>query len=92
MRIDAAALRVIADRFDSIAQSLAGAARVRPGFGGATAGRAYVPDGDALRRGLDRRADELTDWARASGEIAVGLRCGAAGYAESDRGLGDRIG
>ena len=91
MRVDAAALRGIADRFDSIAQTLAGAARAGTGFGGATAGRAHVPDGEALRRGLDRLAGEVTDWARAAGEIAIGIRCGAIEYTESDRVLGDRI-
>ena len=91
MRIDAAALRVIADHFDSIAQTLAGAARTRAGFGGATAGRAHLPDGEALRRNLDCKLGEVSEWARAAGEISVGLRCGAVEYIESDQALGDRI-
>ena len=53
-------------------------------FGGATAGRAYAARGDALRAALERAADALTEWSRASAEIAAAVRSSADQYVSSD--------
>ena len=90
--VDVAALRAVADRFDSVAQSAAHAARARLGFDGATAGRAHTADGEALRRAFDLLSVDLTGWARAADEIGAGLRCGADRYVESERDAAERVG
>lgn len=93
MRVDVAALRAAADQFDSIAQLLADAiARTRAGFGGGCAGRAHVADGDAVARGVDRRAGDLAQWLRAAQEIAVGLRDASTRHLDAAQLAGSRIG
>ena len=53
VNVDVAALRAVADHFDSVAQSVARVAGAQLRFGGAMAGRAHAADGEALRRTLD---------------------------------------
>src|SRR3978361_1968348 len=76
-RLDVAALRDVARQFDASASVIDAAVSTHLaalGFGGATAGRAYAARGDALRVALERTADALAQWSRASAEIAVALR------------------
>ncbi|BBZ10345.1 type VII secretion target [Mycobacterium branderi] len=93
--IDVAALRAVANRMDDSAELVAGAARSQLaglGFGGTVAGRAHVASGDALHTAVSRITDELSQWTRASFEIAAALRAGADRYAEADRRGAARIG
>jgi hypothetical protein len=93
--IDAASVRTVANRFDDAAQLIDGAVRTHFGrlaFDGATAGRAYIGHGDALRLALNRLADELAQWARATVEIATALRTSVDRYAEADLSAAGRIG
>ncbi len=94
-RIDVAAVRDVAAEFDATAAILDTAVRIhlsRLGFGGVTAGRAYVARGDALRAALDQMADALAAWSRASAEISAALRAGADRYARSDERAAVRFG
>jgi Excreted virulence factor EspC, type VII ESX diderm len=91
----AAAVRTVANRFDDAAQLIDGAVRTHFGslaFDGATAGRAYIGHGDALRLALNRLAGELSEWARATVEIAHALRDTADRYVEADQSAAARIG
>jgi hypothetical protein len=93
--VDAAVVRTVANRFDATAVLIEGAARARFGrlvFDGATAGRAHVSHGDALRVGLHRLVGELEQWARATAEIATALRASADHYAEADLRAAARVG
>ncbi len=92
--IDVAAVYAVADRFCAAAELIddaVGNHLARLAFGGACAGRGYAPRGDALRRGLDRLAGELSQWSRAAVEIAVALRAGANRYGDADRDAAARI-
>lgn len=92
--IDVAAVRAVADQFDAAADVVdraAGDHLARLAFGGASAGRAHVARGDALRGGLQRLAAELSQWSRAAGEIAVALRVGAGRYADAELYAAARI-
>ncbi|MGH3634556.1 type VII secretion target [Mycobacterium sp.] len=85
--IDVAAVRAVANRFDTGAEAIDRGAHTQLGrlaFDGATAGQAHVARGEALRSALDRLAGELVQWARAAAEIATALRAGAERYAEAD--------
>ena len=93
--VDAVAVRTVANRFDDAAQLINGALRshlYRLSFDGATAGRAYVGHGDALRIALNRLSDELAGWSRATVEIAAALRASADRYGEADLRAAARIG
>src|ERR1700740_3772394 len=93
--VDAAALRTVANRFDDAAQVIDGAVCSHFGslaFDGATAGRAYVGHGDALRLALNRLAGDLAHWARATMEIATALGASADRYAEADLSAAGLIG
>lgn len=93
--VDAAALRAVADRFDAGAEIIASVARARLGrlgFSAASAGRLHAARGEALRRTLDRWAGELTQWSRASAEIAAALRVNAQSYAEAELRAATRVG
>jgi hypothetical protein len=92
--VDVAALRTVANRFDDAAQLIDGAVRSHFGslaFDGATAGRAYVGHGDALRLALNRLAGDLAQWARATSEIAAALRASADHYIEADLSAAARV-
>jgi uncharacterized protein YukE len=88
MVVDVAAVHAVANRFDDATHLIDGAVRThleRLAFDGATAGRAYIGHGDALRLALHRLSGELAQWARATAEIAAALRAGADRYAEADQ-------
>ncbi len=94
-RVDVAAVRAVAAEFDVSARTIdaaVGSHFSHLGFGGATAGRAYVARGDALRSALDGIADELAAWSRASVEIAAALRASADRYQNSDERAAARFG
>ncbi len=86
-RVDTAALRAAAQRFDTAADLLDDARRAqlsRFRFDGALAGRAHVAGGDAVRAELDRLAAELERWSRAAAEVAAALRVAADRYVDAD--------
>lgn len=92
--VDAAAVRTVANRFDGTAQLIDDAVRThfaRLAFDGATAGRAYIGHGDALRVALNRLAGELSQWARATAEIATALRASADRYVDADLSAAGRV-
>jgi Excreted virulence factor EspC, type VII ESX diderm len=91
VRVDVAAVRAAADRFDSVADDLNRAARVSLGFDGSVAGRGHTAEGDALRVALNQVLADLTGWARAAAEIAAALRAGADRYVDADLGATARI-
>lgn len=94
-RMDVAAVREVADQFDASTAVLDTAVRSHIsalGFAGAAAGRAYVARGDALRAALEQVAGGLTQWSRASAEIAASLRGSADRYADADDRAGARVG
>lgn len=94
-RIDVAAVRAVANRLEDAALAVDAAARTQLGrlaFGGAVAGQAHPARGDALHTALGRLTGELTNWARAAGEIAAALRAGAERCADADRHGAARIG
>lgn len=82
--IDVSALRGAASRFDASADALGRIADTRPTFGAATAGRAHVAHGEAVRTSVERLGDDIRAWARADGETASALRTSADRFAESD--------
>ncbi|OBK32472.1 hypothetical protein A5658_15615 [Mycobacterium sp. 1245111.1] len=93
--VDAAAVHAVANRFDDAAHLIDGAIRTqvsRLTFDGATSGRAYIGQGDALRFALHRLSGELAQWARASMEVAAALRAGIDRYADADQLAAARIG
>jgi Excreted virulence factor EspC, type VII ESX diderm len=92
--VDTAAVYAIAYRFGAAADLIDGAVGNHLAwltFDGATAGRAHTARGDALRHGLDRLVAELTQWSRASSEIAATLRASADRYGESELYAAARI-
>lgn len=85
--VDVAAVHRVADQLSASADLINGAVGdhlAGLAFGGANAGRAYTARGDALRGELERLATQLTQWSRASLEIAEALRAGADRYADAD--------
>ncbi|MCV7227357.1 type VII secretion target [Mycolicibacterium komossense] len=90
-RLDVAAVRAAAERFDGVADDLQRVARIPLTFDGPTAGRAHGADGAALRAALDQIIGDLAVWARAAAEIATGLRAGADRYVDADLGATARI-
>ncbi|WIM87642.1 type VII secretion target [Candidatus Mycobacterium wuenschmannii] len=92
--VDVAAVRAVANRCDDAAHLVDGAVRAQFGrlaFDGTTAGRAYIGQGDALRFALHRLGGELTQWARATMEVAAALRASADRYDDADQLAAARI-
>lgn len=92
--IDVAATHRVADQFGAAADLIDGAVSGHVSglaFGGACAGRDHAARGDALRVQLERLAAELSQWSRASVEIAVALRAGADRYADAELSAAARI-
>jgi hypothetical protein len=92
--VDAAAVHAVANRFDDTAHLIEGAVRshfARLAFDGTTSGRGYIGQGDALRFALHRLSGELSEWARASAEVAIALRASADRYADADQLAAARI-
>ncbi|OBB81123.1 hypothetical protein A5760_17455 [Mycobacterium colombiense] len=63
----------------------------RLAFGGAVAGRAHAAPGDALRAELERLVVQVSQWSRASAEIAAALRSSAERYADAELYAAARI-
>ena len=94
-RVDVPVLLDVARQYQVIADIVDGTVRTHLNsltFGGAYAGRAYVGHGDAVRECLDRVADQLLVWSRASAEIAAALRASADSYLDADMRAGERVG
>lgn len=93
--VQSAGLNSAADGFDSTAQSIEAAARIRLGglaFDGGLAGRDYIHAGEALRRALDGWTPELARWSRAGSEIVAALRAGLTRYRRAEHFAADRLG
>lgn len=92
--MDFTAVYRVADQLGAAAGLIDGAVGdhvARLAFGGASAGRAYTERGDALRVELERLAAQLSQWSRASAEIAVALRAAANRYADAESYAAARI-
>ena len=92
--IDVAATYRVADQFGVAAELIDRALSdhlARLAFSGASAGRAHTARGDALRVELERLAAELSQWSRASVEIAAALRASADRYADAELYAAARI-
>ncbi|SPM32760.1 hypothetical protein BN1232_01232 [Mycobacterium rhizamassiliense] len=92
--VDVAAVHRVADQLSASADVINGAVADHLAgfaFSGASAGRAYTARGDALRGELERLATQLTQWSRATIEIAETLRAGADRYADADMYAAARI-
>jgi hypothetical protein len=83
-RVDTAAVRAAAQRFDTAADVLGGASLSRLQFDGSTAGRVHTAHGDALRSALDRLVAEVAQWSRAAEEVAATLRASADRYGDAE--------
>ena len=94
-RVDVAALHAVARQYEAAADIVDAAVRTHLTglvFDGATAGRAHVARGDALRTAVDHVVDQLHQWSRAATEIAAALRASADRYAEADARAASRVG
>ncbi|ASW91968.1 hypothetical protein [Mycobacterium marseillense] len=93
-QIDASATHRVANHFAMAADFLdraVGDHLARLAFSGAGAGRAHTARGDALRAELARLTEQVTQWSRASTEIAAALRCSAERYADAELYAAARI-
>jgi hypothetical protein len=93
--IDVAAVRSVARRLDAAAAVIDDAVRIQLAgltFSGASAGRAHSARGDALRAALDRLSAQLSEWSRATAEIAAALRATGEHYADAELRAAARIG
>ncbi|WP_445168970.1 type VII secretion target [Mycolicibacterium sp. Dal123E01] len=83
-RVDTAAMRTAAQRFDTAADVLAGGSLSRLQFDGGVAGRVHTAYGDALRSALDRLSAQVAQWSRAAEEVACALRTTADRYGDAE--------
>jgi hypothetical protein len=86
-RVDCAAVRAAAQRFDAAAEVLDEMLRgqlSRLRFDGAVAGRDHTAHGDAVRAALDRLSAGVVQWSRAAQEVAAALRVTADRYADAE--------
>ena len=83
-RVDTAAVRAAARRFDAAADLLDGASLSRLRFDGSVAGRVHAAHGDGLRSALHRLAAEVSQWSRAAEEVAAALRVTADRYGDAE--------
>ncbi len=93
-RVDVAAARRVADQLGAAAELIDGAVgdhMARLAFSGASAGRAHTARGDALHHELERLAAQLSQWSRATVDIAVALRASADRYADAELYAAARI-
>ena len=80
-------LRGAAELIDAaVSDHLAGLA-----FSGATAGRAHIARGNALRAQLEQLVAQLSQWSQASVAIAVALRSAGERYADAELYAAARI-
>jgi Excreted virulence factor EspC, type VII ESX diderm len=92
--VDVAAVRRVADQLGAAGELIdraVGDHLARLAFSGVSAGRAHTARGDVLRVELERLAAQLSQWSRASVEIAVALRAGADHYADAELYAAARI-
>ncbi|WP_396899150.1 type VII secretion target [Mycolicibacterium sp.] len=94
-RIDVAALLQLAGEYDAVADMVDAAARARLNgtvFDGASAGRAHIHHGDAVRLAVDDLTDVLREWTRSAREIATAVRTSADRYVVADAHASNRVG
>jgi hypothetical protein len=92
--IDVPATHRIADQFCAAADIIDRALSDQLGrlaFGGVSAGRAHTARGEALHFEMGRLAAEVTQWSRASVDIAAALRTSADRYADAELYAAARI-
>jgi hypothetical protein len=92
--VDVTSVDRVADRLGAAAELIDDALDThlaRLTYGGASAGRAYTARGDALRAGLQRLATELSQWSRATVDVAVALRASAERYMDAELHAAKRI-
>lgn len=93
-QIDVPAAQRVANQFSMAAEFLdraVGDHLCRLAFGGAGAGRAHAARGEALRAELERLVAQVSQWSRASAEIAAALRSSAERYADAELYAAARI-
>ncbi|OBB95146.1 type VII secretion target [Mycobacterium sp. 852002-40037_SCH5390672] len=93
-QIDVPAAQRVANQFAMAADFLDRAVSdhlARLAFGGASAGRAHTARGDTLRVELERLVAQVSQWSRASTEIALALRSSAERYADAELYAAARI-
>lgn len=94
MRLDSSGVHRVADQLGAAAELLdraVGDHLARLAFGGASAGRAHIARGDALRVQLDRLTAQVTQWSRATVETAAALSAGLDRYADAELYAAARI-
>jgi hypothetical protein len=92
--VDVAAVHRVADQLGAAAELIDGAVgdhMARLAFSGASAGRSHTARGDALHVELERLAAQLSQWSRATVDIAVALRASADRYADAELYAAARI-
>ncbi|OBH44672.1 hypothetical protein [Mycobacterium mantenii] len=93
-QIDAPAAQRVANQFAMAAEFIDRAVSdhlSRLAFGGAGAGRDHTARGDALRIEFERLVAQVSQWSRASAEIAAALRSSAERYADAELYAAARI-
>ncbi|MUL48517.1 ESX-1 secretion-associated protein [Mycobacterium sp. CBMA293] len=92
-RIDPSAVREIAQRCESVADTLsvAVAPLLRWYFDGFCGGRDHAAQAAALRIALDESADQVRSWVRATSEAAAALRVSSGRYVDADADLAGRL-
>ena len=92
--VDIAAVYAVADQLSAAAEIIGGAVANHLAwlaFNGARAGRTYTARGDTLRAALERMAADMSQWSRATAEIAAALRAGADRYGDAELYAAARI-
>ncbi|MEE2854547.1 MAG: hypothetical protein VX424_18065 [Actinomycetota bacterium] len=93
-QLDVSSARRVANRFATAAEFIDRAVSdhlSRLAFGGAGAGRTHTTRGEALRAELERLVAQVSQWSRASAEIAAALRSSAECYADAELYAAARI-
>ncbi|MEH3141746.1 MAG: type VII secretion target [Mycobacterium kyogaense] len=93
--VDVGALRAVAREYERAADIVGRTVRdnlSHIAFGGSTAGRAYVAQGEALRAALRDLTNSVSAWSRAAGEIAAALEVSVDRYVDADERAAERVG
>ncbi|MEW5813311.1 MAG: type VII secretion target [Actinomycetota bacterium] len=93
--VDVGALREVARAYEHAAEIVAGSVRDHLRtltFGGATAGRAYVAQGEILQGALRDLTNAVSEWSRAAGEVASALEVSVVRYVDADERAAGRVG
>ncbi|AQT81406.1 hypothetical protein B1R94_22350 [Mycolicibacterium litorale] len=83
-RVDTAAMRIAAQRFDAVAGVLGGMPLTRLEFDGTVAGAVHTAHGNALRSAVERLVGQVAQWSRAAEEVAYALRMTADRYSDAE--------